>query len=105
MAEFSAKVVVVTGASAGIGEATALEFARRGASLLLVGRAEVALRAVAERCAAAGSPDVLAVVADVSTDEGVQKIVQETLDRFGRSVWLLVFLCTARLCRPSWRAL
>jgi len=51
-------VVVITGASSGIGEATALAFARRGARLELGARRLDRLNAVAQRCREAGSPDV-----------------------------------------------
>jgi NADP-dependent 3-hydroxy acid dehydrogenase YdfG len=51
-------VVVITGASSGIGEATAIAFARRGARLELGARRLEKLNAVAQKCRAAGSPDV-----------------------------------------------
>jgi short-subunit dehydrogenase len=51
-------VVAITGASSGIGEATALAFARKGARLALGARRLERLNAVAERCRRAGSPDV-----------------------------------------------
>ena len=43
------KVVLVAGASSGIGEATAIMFARRGASVMLAGRREELLRAIVEK--------------------------------------------------------
>src|SRR6266849_5920614 len=51
-------VVAITGASSGIGEATALEFARKGARLALGARRLDRLNAVAEKCRQKGSPDV-----------------------------------------------
>jgi short-subunit dehydrogenase len=51
-------VVAITGASSGIGEATALAFAKRGARLALGARRLERLNAVAEKCRRAGSPDV-----------------------------------------------
>jgi NAD(P)-dependent dehydrogenase (short-subunit alcohol dehydrogenase family) len=79
------KVVVITGASAGIGAALAELAAARGASVVLVARRPDALAAVAARCGANG----LAVVADVSRREGVQRAVREALARFGRiDVWV-----------------
>ncbi|XP_049868461.1 3-oxoacyl-[acyl-carrier-protein] reductase FabG-like [Pectinophora gossypiella] len=81
--DFEGKVVLVTGASAGIGEAIALLFARRGAKLALVGRNESALRAVAERCRASGR-DALPLVADLATDAGCENVAKLTLEHFGR---------------------
>ena len=79
------KIIVITGASSGIGAALAEMMASRGASVVLVARREPQLRAVAERC---GSK-ALAVIADVSVREEVQRVVREALDRFGRvDVWV-----------------
>jgi short-subunit dehydrogenase len=58
-------VVVITGASSGIGEATAIAFARRGALLELGARRLDKLNAVAQRCRRAGSPDVQIRLVDV----------------------------------------
>ncbi|PZC74248.1 hypothetical protein B5X24_HaOG208143 [Helicoverpa armigera] len=82
--DFSDKVVLVTGASAGIGESTALLFAALGAKLSLVGRNEGKLRAVAAACHKLRGLQPLPIVADLGTDEGVQKTAKETLDHFGR---------------------
>jgi NADP-dependent 3-hydroxy acid dehydrogenase YdfG len=78
-------VVVITGASSGIGAALAQLLAARGASVALVARREGALRAVAERC----GPHAHTIVADVTRREEVQRAVRETLARFGRiDVWV-----------------
>ncbi|CAH0702146.1 unnamed protein product [Spodoptera exigua] len=82
--DFSNKVVLVTGASAGIGEAIALLFAKLGAKLSLVGRNEANLRAVAAECEKQKGVKPLAIVADLGTDEGVEKTAKDTLDHFGR---------------------
>jgi len=79
------KVIVITGASAGIGAALAELVARQGASVVLAARREAELRAVADRC---GSP-ALPVVADVSRRPNVRRVVTAALDRFGHvDVWV-----------------
>lgn len=79
------QVVVITGASAGIGAAVAEGAAARGASVVLVARRAEALRAVAKRCGARA----LVIPADVTRRDEVRRIVAETLDRFGRlDVWI-----------------
>src|SRR5450756_260929 len=79
------KVVVITGASGGIGAAVSEPLAARGASLGLVARRENALGAVAARCGQSAHP----IVADVTRREDVRRVVQETLARFGRiDVWV-----------------
>lgn len=79
------QVVVITGASGGIGAAVAEGAAGRGASVVLVARRAEALQAVAKRCGA----QALVVTADVTRRDEVRRIVAETLDRFGRlDVWI-----------------
>jgi short-subunit dehydrogenase len=79
------KVVVITGASAGIGAATAQLLASRGMSLVLVARRREPLEAVAARCAGRA----VSVVADVAERVQVQRVVTEALARFGRiDVWI-----------------
>ncbi|SEP18560.1 NAD(P)-dependent dehydrogenase, short-chain alcohol dehydrogenase family [Aquisalimonas asiatica] len=77
------KVAIVTGAGSGIGEAAARTFAKEGARVVLVGRREGPLRSNAEAIAKAGG-EALAVAADVSLSGGVDRVVAETLDRFGQ---------------------
>jgi NADP-dependent 3-hydroxy acid dehydrogenase YdfG len=79
------KVIVVTGASAGIGAATARLLGSRGASVVLVARREEALEAVAEECGGGA----LAVPADVSKREEVRGVVESALARHGQiDVWI-----------------
>ncbi|XP_061373773.1 11-beta-hydroxysteroid dehydrogenase A-like [Gastrolobium bilobum] len=78
------KVVHITGASSGIGEYLAYEYAKRGACLALSARRENALREVADRARDYGSPDVIVIRADVSKVEDCRRLVEETLLHFGR---------------------
>jgi len=76
-------IVIITGASAGIGRETALAFAREGAHVVLAARREARLQAVAEECRALGV-ETIVVVADVARTPDIERIVQVALDRFGR---------------------
>ena len=79
---FSEKAIIVTGATSGIGRATAQAFARAGGSILLVGRSEAALIEVADATRQAGGrPEICQ--ADVTTDEAPERIVRNAVDAFG----------------------
>jgi NAD(P)-dependent dehydrogenase (short-subunit alcohol dehydrogenase family) len=81
----SGKVILVTGATSGIGAVTARELARRGATVVVAGRS-------AERCAATaeqirrdtGNPSVEPLVADLSSQADVRRLAREFQDRFRR---------------------
>jgi NAD(P)-dependent dehydrogenase (short-subunit alcohol dehydrogenase family) len=75
------KVAVVTGASSGIGEATVLELAARGASVVAAARSVGKLEDLARRAASSG---VLVVEADVADRELVEAMVGRTVEKFGR---------------------
>jgi short-subunit dehydrogenase len=79
----SAQVVVITGASSGIGLATADAAAERGAKLVLAARSERALRSVVDRLTAKGG-DAIAVPCDVSDPGQVNRLAEAAVDRFGR---------------------
>jgi NAD(P)-dependent dehydrogenase (short-subunit alcohol dehydrogenase family) len=76
-------VVVVTGASGGIGAATALALAAEGTAVVLAARRPDALRTVADRCVAAGGR-ALAVPTDVTDPAAVTALAAAARDRFGR---------------------
>ncbi|XP_059633485.1 11-beta-hydroxysteroid dehydrogenase 1A-like [Cornus florida] len=78
------KVVIITGASSGIGEQLAYEYAKKEASLVIVARREKRLLEVAEKARGLGSPDVLPVCADVSNVNDCNRFVNEAIHHFGR---------------------
>lgn len=79
----SEQVLVITGASSGIGLVTARAAARRGARLVLAARAEEALRRLADEINAEGGEAVY-VVADVGRERDVRRIAETAMERFGR---------------------
>ena len=80
--EFSGKVVLVTGATSGIGRATALRFAESGANVAAVGRKEDALAAVAEEITKRGGTP-LAIRADLSVEDEARRVIAKTEASFG----------------------
>jgi short-subunit dehydrogenase len=77
------QVIVVTGASSGIGLATALTAAKQGAKVVLAARSEETLRDVVAQIEGAGG-EAIFVVADVGSREQVQRVAEAALARFGR---------------------
>lgn len=80
--KISEQVMVITGATSGIGLTTARKAAQRGAKLVLVARNEDALRQLTFELAKRGT-EVIFVVADVGIEEDVHKVAQAAIDRFG----------------------
>jgi NADP-dependent 3-hydroxy acid dehydrogenase YdfG len=76
-------VALVTGASSGIGHATALELAREGASVALVGRREERLTDLAAEITGAGGK-ALVVPADITTAQAAAEAVERTVEGLGR---------------------
>jgi NADP-dependent 3-hydroxy acid dehydrogenase YdfG len=81
--QLNGTVALITGASSGIGEATALELARSGASVALAARRADRLEALESRVSQAGGR-ALVVEADVSSQEQAQAMVQRTINELGR---------------------
>jgi NADP-dependent 3-hydroxy acid dehydrogenase YdfG len=77
------KVVIVTGASSGIGESTALEFARAGASVVLAARRVERLRRLQDKIGNTGGT-ALAVQTDLTQLDQITNLVKTTLSTFGR---------------------
>ena len=75
------RLCLVTGASSGIGAEIARELADRGAHLLLTGRDEERLAAVARALRREGRPDPVVVVADLASPQGVQMVLDGVGDR------------------------
>lgn len=85
--KFADKVVLITGASSGIGAASAVHFASLGASLALAGRNLQNLQKVAEKCMCTppgNIPKPLLVTGELTNDEETKGILESTLKHFGR---------------------
>lgn len=78
------KTVLVTGASGGIGRATAFGLAEMGANLAIIGRDPVRTEAAAREIQAAGGGQVQVFVGDLSAQSGVRKLAEEALARLPR---------------------
>lgn len=77
------KVIILTGASSGIGEASALYLAKNGATVVLAARSENKLKALTERIKSEGG-NAFYRVTDVTSNDEVQSLVKYTIDTLGR---------------------
>lgn len=77
------KIVVITGASSGIGQAAAIEFAKRGAKLAIISRRREKLEEL-QKSLAQFSTEVLVCPCDVSDKESVKKMSGAVLEKFGK---------------------
>ena len=89
MTVFRDKAVIVTGSSSGIGEATAILFASRGANVTVCGRDELRVQSVVETCLKAGQDagytnKVIAVVGDITCADVRAETVRKTMETFGQ---------------------
>jgi NAD(P)-dependent dehydrogenase (short-subunit alcohol dehydrogenase family) len=80
---FTGKVVIVTGATSGIGEAVAREFSLKGSKVVLAARTESKLLSLAGELQLKGC-EALAVVTDVSVESDCRRLIEKTIERFGR---------------------
>jgi NADP-dependent 3-hydroxy acid dehydrogenase YdfG len=83
MAKLDGKVVVITGASSGIGEATAEALAGEGATVVVAARREERLSDLVEKLNGDGGK-ALAVECDVTDEEQAHALIQRAKDEFGR---------------------
>jgi NAD(P)-dependent dehydrogenase (short-subunit alcohol dehydrogenase family) len=90
MEPFVGKVALVTGGGSGIGRATSLAFAKKGAKVVIAGRTREKIVETQEMIKNLGG-EAIAVQADVSAEEQVREIIQTTIDQFGR----IDFACNA----------
>jgi NAD(P)-dependent dehydrogenase (short-subunit alcohol dehydrogenase family) len=83
-----AEVAVITGASAGIGRATAREFARHGCKIALIARGKAGLEAAAREVEELGG-EALVIPADVADPDAVERAAEEVVSEFGNiDVWV-----------------
>lgn len=78
------KVVLITGASSGIGAELALQYGAKGARIAIAARRAAQLEATEARALEAGAQDVLIVPTDMSDASACDALVQKTIERFGR---------------------
>lgn len=83
MKSLKRKVAIVTGASSGIGHATAQLFAKEGATVVVAARRQPELKALIESIKKEGGHAV-AIAGDVSEESFARKLVEETIEQFGQ---------------------
>ncbi len=79
---FRDKVVIVTGASSGIGEAIAREFAKNGSKVVLAARSEANLVKITGEIKSAGH-EAIYVTTDVSREDDCRNLIEKTLEKYG----------------------
>ncbi|EDW15913.1 uncharacterized oxidoreductase MexAM1_META1p0182 [Drosophila mojavensis] len=84
MPNFKDKVIIVTGASSGIGAATAVHLASLGGLLVIVGRNVEKLKETADKILSVGGAPALQVQADMDKEADVEQIMAATLKQYGR---------------------
>lgn len=82
--DFTGRVVIVTGASSGIGASASCIFAANGAFLSLVGRNEVRLCEVAKVCASSRGHEPLCLQYDLRAPNSCEEVVRKTVEKYGQ---------------------
>ena len=111
MSDFEGKVVLITGATSGLGATAAASLAGKGAKVAITGRREEQGRAVLDRIEAVGG-EGLFIRADVTVRADVQAMVAKTVERFGRLAGAVnnagitgpVFTAIADIAEEDWLA-
>lgn len=83
METLKGKTIIITGATSGIGEATAIEAAHEGAKVVLAGRRQEKGDAVVEKIKSEGG-EAIFVKTDVTREEEVENLVNKTIEKYGR---------------------
>lgn len=85
MGDFANKVILITGASSGIGGGAAEFLATKGAWLVLVGRNTENLSVVASKCTPThGAPEPLQIVADITDEADAKRVIDTTIAKFNK---------------------
>ena len=84
MQKFDKKIIWITGASSGIGEACAYRFAKEGAILILTALEKDILEGVRTKCLAEGAPEVSILPFDLSKTEQLEELTEAALRQFGK---------------------
>jgi len=84
MSSIAGKVAIVTGASSGIGAATAVQFAKLGALLAITGRNVENLEKTAKQCQEQVGQEPLMIKADLVQEEDCTKIIKDTVSKYGK---------------------
>lgn len=82
MTSLEGKIVLIAGASSGIGAGTAKRMAESQCRLALVGRNKAALEAVADQCKEKGATDVVVILKDLSSPEACREAIATTVEHF-----------------------
>ena len=98
MNKFKDKVIWITGSSSGIGEATAYEFAREGARIILTALEADLLEKVATKCKELGAPDAKPLPFDLSKKDEVADLAEQAWQVYGH---IDVFYNNAGIDRKS----